>query len=52
MARFKKDKAAQKTLAETVKLSDMKSRLQHSFLRGRARADVDLVDNPDSIRLI
>ena len=53
MARFKKDKAAQKTLAETVKLSDMKSEdFDTIFYVGGHGPMWDLVDNPDSIRLI
>jgi hypothetical protein len=41
MARFKKDGAAQKALANTVKLADVKAqRLRHCVLSRRARSDV------------
>jgi putative intracellular protease/amidase len=53
MARFKEDKAAQKALAETVKLSDMKAEdFDTIFYVGGHGPMWDLVDNPDSIRLI
>jgi putative intracellular protease/amidase len=53
MARFKEDKAAQKALAETVRLSDMKSEdFDTIFYVGGHGPMWDLVDNPDSIHLI
>jgi putative intracellular protease/amidase len=53
MARFKEDKVAQKALAETVRLSDMKSKeFDTIFYVGGHGPMWDLVDNPDSIHLI
>ena len=53
MARFKRDSAAQKTLSETRKLSDMKSEdFDTIFYVGGHGPMWDLVDNPDSIALI
>src|SRR5260370_9334200 len=53
MARFKEDKAAQKALAETVRLSEMKSKdFDTIFYVGGHGPMWDLVDNPDSIHLI
>ena len=53
MARFKEDKAAQKALAETVRLPDVKSEdFDTIFYVGGHGPMWDLVDNPDSIRLI
>jgi putative intracellular protease/amidase len=53
MARFKRDLAAQKTLSETRKLSDMKSEdFDTIFYVGGHGPMWDLVDNPDSIALI
>ena len=51
MARFKADKVAQKALAETARLSDMKSEdFDTIFYVGGHGPMWDLVDNPDSIR--
>jgi putative intracellular protease/amidase len=53
MARFKQDPAAQKELAHTVKLADMKSQdFDTIFYVGGHGPMWDLVDNPDSIALI
>lgn len=53
MARFKEDKVAQKALAETVRLSEMKSANFDTIFRVGGHGPMwDLVDNPDSIRLI
>jgi putative intracellular protease/amidase len=53
MTRFKQDKAAQKELSQTVKLSDMKSEdFDTIFYVGGHGPMWDLVDNPDSIALI
>jgi putative intracellular protease/amidase len=53
MTRFKEDKAAQKALAETVILSDMKAEnFDTIFYVGGHGPMWDLVDNLDSIRLI
>src|SRR5215469_6987704 len=53
MSRFKKDPEAQKTLAHTVKLADMKSEdFDTIFYVGGHGPMWDLVDNPDSIALI
>ena len=53
MARFKRDAAAQKQLAATVKLSEMKSEnFDTVFYVGGHGPMWDLVDNPDSIALI
>jgi len=53
MTRFKEDKAAQEALAETVRLSDMKSEdFDTIFYVGGHGPMWDLVDNPDSIHLI
>src|SRR5436305_3018193 len=53
MARFKGDVAAQKALARTVKLADMKAEdFDTIFYVGGHGPMWDLVDNPDSIRLI
>lgn len=53
MARFKQDLAAQKTLSETRKLSEMKSEdFDTIFYVGGHGPMWDLVDNPDSIALI
>src|SRR5499427_4929889 len=53
MARFKKDAAAQKALAATVKLKDVKAEdFDTIFYVGGHGPMWDLVDNPDSIRLI
>jgi putative intracellular protease/amidase len=53
MARFKEDRVAQKALAETVRLSDMKSEdFDTIFYVGGHGPMWDLVDNPDSIHLI
>ena len=53
MARFKEDRAAQEALAETVKLSAVKSEdFDTIFYVGGHGPMWDLVDNPDSIRLI
>jgi putative intracellular protease/amidase len=53
MARFKQDKPAQDALARTVKLADMKAEdFDTIFYVGGHGPMWDLVDNPDSIRLI
>jgi hypothetical protein len=53
MARYKEDKIAQKALAESVRLSDMKSEdFDTIFYVGGDGVMWDLVDNPDPIRLI
>jgi len=53
MSRFKQDKTAQKALAETAKLADMKSEnFDTIFYVGGHGPMWDLVDNPDSIALI
>ena len=53
MARFKQDRAAQKTLSQTLKLADMKSEdFDSIFYSGGHGPMWDLVDNPDSIALI
>jgi putative intracellular protease/amidase len=53
MTRFKKDKEAQKALAHTVQLSDMKAEdFDTIFYVGGHGPMWDLVDNPDSIALI
>ena len=53
MARFKKDQEAQKALAHTLKLADMKSEdFDTIFYVGGHGPMWDLVDNPDSIALI
>src|SRR6516164_3111650 len=53
MARFKKDREAQDALAHTLKLADMKSEdFDSIFYVGGHGPMWDLVDNPDSIRLI
>ena len=53
MTRFKQDAAAQKALSETRKLSEMKSEdFDTIFYVGGHGPMWDLVDNPDSIRLI
>jgi len=53
MARFKEDKTAQESLARTVKLADMKAEdFDTIFYVGGHGPMWDLVDNPDSIRLI
>lgn len=53
MARFKKDKAAQKTLAQTVKLADIKSADYDSvFYVGGHGPMWDLAESPVSIALI
>jgi len=53
MARFKQDRPAQEALARTVKLADMKAEdFDTIFYVGGHGPMWDLVDNPDSIRLI
>jgi putative intracellular protease/amidase len=53
MARFKQDESAKKALASTRKLADMKSTdFDTVFYVGGHGPMWDLVDNPDSIRLI
>jgi putative intracellular protease/amidase len=53
MTRFKQDQEAQKQLAQTVKLSEMKSEdFDTVFYVGGHGPMWDLVDNPDSIALI
>jgi putative intracellular protease/amidase len=53
MTRFKNDPSAQKALAGTVKLADMKSEdFDTVFYSGGHGPMWDLVDNPDSIALI
>lgn len=53
MARFKQDQTAQKDLAHTVKLADMKAEdFDTIFYVGGHGPMWDLVDNPDSIALI
>ncbi|KRB55338.1 dimethylallyltransferase [Rhizobium sp. Root708] len=53
MARFKEDKAAQKVFATTGKLSDVRSDdFDAVFYPGGHGPMWDLVDNPDSIKLI
>ena len=53
MARFKQDRDAQRALAETVKLCDVKSEgFDTIFYVGGHGPMWDLVDDPDSIRLI
>src|SRR5271168_1452559 len=53
MTRFKNDPSAQKVLANTVKLADMKSEDYDSiFFVGGHGPMWDLVDNPDAIALI
>jgi putative intracellular protease/amidase len=53
MTRFKQDDAAKKALAKTRKLADMKSQDYDTiFYVGGHGPMWDLVDNPDSIRLI
>ena len=53
MTRFKQDASAQKALAQTVRLADMKSEdFDTIFYVGGHGPMWDLVDNPDSIALI
>jgi putative intracellular protease/amidase len=53
MTRFKQDAEAQKQLSQTVKLSDMKAEdFDTIFFVGGHGPMWDVVDNPDSIRLI
>src|SRR6266403_1496925 len=53
MTRFKQDRAAQKVLANTVKLADMRSKDFYTiFYVGGYGSLWDLVDNPVSIALI
>jgi putative intracellular protease/amidase len=53
MTRFKNDPSAQKVLSETRKLSEMRSEdFDTIFYVGGHGPMWDLVDNPDSIRLI
>ena len=53
MTRFKQDQAAQKALAQTVRLADMKAEdFDTIFYVGGHGPMWDLVDNPDSIALI
>src|SRR5690242_13960613 len=53
MARFKQDQAAQKALANTARLADLKSEDYDTvFYVGGHGPMWDLVDNPDSIALI
>ena len=53
MARFKRDRAAQKALSQTVKLADVQSQdFDTIFYVGGHGPMWDLVDNPDSIALI
>jgi putative intracellular protease/amidase len=53
MERFKQDQAAQKALANTVKLADVKAEdFDTVFYPGGHGPMWDLVDNPDSIALI
>ena len=53
MTRFKQDAQAQKDLANTVKLSDMRSEgFDTIFFVGGHGPMWDIVDNPDSIALI
>ena len=53
MTRFKQDPAAQKGLASTVKLADMKSEdFDTIFFVGGHGPMWDMVDNPDAIALI
>src|SRR3984893_3517862 len=53
MTRFKQDQAAQKALAQTAKLADMKAQdFDTVFYVGGHGPMWDLVDNPDSIALI
>src|SRR5881275_2767567 len=53
MAQFKQDSAAQKALSQTRKLSEMRSEdFDSIFYVGGHGPMWDLVDNPDSIRLI
>ena len=53
MARFKQDRAAQKALAQTVRLADMKAEdFDTIFYVGGHGPMWDLVDNTDSIALI
>jgi putative intracellular protease/amidase len=53
MERFKRDDAAKKALAATARLADMKSQDHDTvFYVGGHGPMWDLVDNPDSIRLI
>jgi len=52
MARFKKDKAAQKDTGRNVSCRHEIGGLQHYFYVGGHGPMWDLVDNPDSIRLI
>ena len=53
MTRFKQDQAAQKALAQTVSLADMKAEnFDTIFYVGGHGPMWDLVDNPDSIALI
>ena len=53
MARFKQDQAAQKDLAQTVRLADMRAEdFDTIFYVGGHGPMWDLVDNPDSIALI
>jgi putative intracellular protease/amidase len=53
MTRFKQDESAQKALARTARLSDMKSEdFDTIFYVGGHGPMWDLVDNPDSIKLI
>ncbi len=53
MTRFKQDRAAQKSLAQTVKLAEVKAQdFDTVFYVGGHGPMWDLVDNPDSIALI
>jgi len=53
MARFKQDRPAQEALARTVKLADMKAEDFDTIFYVCGHGPMwDLVDNPDSIRLI
>ncbi len=53
MTRFKQDQAAQKSLAQTVKLAEVKAQdFDTVFYVGGHGPMWDLVDNPDSIALI
>src|SRR5438445_4154064 len=53
MTRFKQDQAAQKSLAQTVKLAEVKAQdFDTAFYVGGHGPMWDLVDNPDSIALI
>ena len=53
MARFNHDSEAQRALAQTVRLRDIKPEdFDYYFLRGWAGPMRDLTDNPVSIALI